>query len=393
MRRAIVIAGLAILWSQHAFSQCGVMPTVDFRWTIMPAPSRILDDTELQISSVSTQSPISAFRFVVNGKERLAVSGAEFITVENSYSYKADVKIGPLGSSAPLKLDRGDNDVTVIAETASGCRGQRELRIQGGDSGVRAVVVGISAYQHVSELLYARKDAEQFAGHLRTQFADSVQPILLTDSSAEREVILKALESEARWVAKGGTLIFYFSGHGAVYETPQKELQAYLVPFKGKAESPADITSTGIYREQWLQAMNWAVGNKIFILDSCFSGLLPGEKPAVLSQGNAKGLAGSLEHRISGRLPALYTMPPGVLGFTSSSGTDVSYEIADLEHGLFTYYLLESASVATDRDIAYADAVRYMRREMSLKYPGLQAPALWLNPDTLGDIVWARRHQ
>jgi hypothetical protein len=288
-----------------------------------------------------------------------------------------------------VELNVGRNRVELVAEAVDGCETRHEFFVDGGDPGVRAVIVGIAAYEQVERLEYADEDAMEFAAHLEAQFTDPPARIeLLTDGAATRENILKTVMTEGRWVSKQGTFIVYFSGHGGLYQSARNELQAYLVPVKGTS----DVAATGILRETLFDALDEAAGTKIFVLDSCFSGLLPGEPPPVSTIGRAKALTGSIEFRQDYRLPALYRARDGVLGFTSSSATDISYELTDKKHGLFTYYLLESATQATPNDpVLYMEAAKYTREQIKNVHDGLQTPEMWLNPASLGELVWASK--
>jgi len=222
-----------------------------------------------------------------------------------------------------------------------------------------AFVYGVSIYDTLKaegvnpNLTLADDDAEAMAALLASQGWDVT---LRTDADATRDAIEADIGSMA---GSDALVLFYYSGHGDEHDFGLGEgFERYLLPHgaivgyapvAGQAMSPADLF--GLFEAAGLQHV-------VALLDCCFSGGFAYEGPTVdavpPSFGPNEIPDGSIRFgRIS---DALYPTITNYLAYDSSPKT-VVITAAGLgesswerdEHGLFTGFLLESAT-AGDMD-------------------------------------------
>lgn len=193
-----------------------------------------------------------------------------------------------------------------------------------------AVVVGVEKYAGVPEAQFASRDAQAVREHLRALGYAPRNILLLTNQSATRASLARALNA---WLPnrarEDSTVFFYYSGHGA---PDAKSNQAYLVPVDGDPEDLADTAYpvNELYRR--LGALK--VKHVIVALDSCFSGA--GGR-SVLAKG-VRPLIAKVEFSDiqAGKVAAL----------SASRGDEISGTLAGQGHGAFTYYLLKGLNGA-----------------------------------------------
>ena len=171
-----------------------------------------------------------------------------------------------------------------------------------------AVIVGVADYENsndiITDLSYTADDARDLYNRLRPFWgADHIK--LLIDSQATKAGIQSAITG---WLdSKEGDddiVLFFFSGHGV-----QGGGHEYLRPYDALPYSYAnDIRDDTL--NDWLDTLE--SGNMVVILDSCYSG----------------GFIAELGQ--SGRV---------ILAACASS--EKAYESLRLEHGVFSYYILD----------------------------------------------------
>jgi hypothetical protein len=152
---------------------------------------------------------------------------------------------------------------------------------------VTALVVGISQYTSASipQLIHSDEDAKSFNTFLQATIPDGLQTTLLTSDASDPlkkptvKNISDAISAEKlapHSPSNDDWFIFYFSGHGVVGSNES------VVGNKGAVAThylsttlldPANLDTTAITIEDifdWIRHL--PAGNKIVILDSCFSG-------------------------------------------------------------------------------------------------------------------------
>jgi uncharacterized caspase-like protein len=195
------------------------------------------------------------------------------------------------------------------------------------------LAVGIDEYNaeyatHL-RLQFAGRDARDLASAIfNTQSAlYDVKPTVLLDKDANKKGILQALDDMRAAMGRGAgndLAVIHFSGHGAFVEG-----KLYLLPHEVDSRSNAGIKSDGLSVEDLRTelAKLGQHGRALALLDACHSG-------ATTSDGSP----------ISMDSTALRTAlaAANVSVLTSSSGSEVSYETPDLQHGAFTKALLDA---------------------------------------------------
>ncbi len=172
-----------------------------------------------------------------------------------------------------------------------------------GDPQCWAVFVGVSDYEYIPGLDYCDDDA--------ISLYDEFSPVwgvsnirLLTDSSATKSAILSAIYWLSHNAGPDDTVLFTFSGHGS------DGLGGYFCPYDSLPDSyDNDITATEL--DDALSAIN--ANQVVVVLDCCFAGIFQ------YSMSN------------NGRVIMM-----------ASSWDEESSEYEELEHGVFTYYILQA---------------------------------------------------
>ena len=280
--------------------------------------------------------------------------------------------IRPVEGAAPKRLSferriplvQGTNRIQVKATDTDGLTSERVLTIHFSPSrrNFWAVVVGINDYPQLPKLKYAVNDAKEFHRLLveKNQVPPENITLLLNDQAS-----LKNLRSTLGTKLKNAAglddmVIIFFAGHGATERDAMSAdgdgLEKYLLPWE---TDPADLYSTAMPMREIAYIFDRIRSDRlIFISDSCYSGASGGRTISVTGT-RANITDGFLERISSGR---------GKVIITASSANEVSVEKDDLQHGVFTYYLLEGLRGAadTDRDgtITVDEAYRYVSEKV-----------------------------
>lgn len=210
----------------------------------------------------------------------------------------------------------------------------------GSGSGVtRAVVVGISDYQHpdIPDLRFAHRDAEAFAAYLQQVQRDSTEYRieLFLNEKATAASIQGALQEIQEESQQGDLVILYFSGHGDMENT--NSTSAHLLCYDAaNTNYSLGGTLSFAYLQNWVNRMNKHGVSVQLFMDACHAGNLAGN--AI----NGPGLTVKI--------------------FRDSLATDIKYlacspSESSLEshtwgdgRGAFTYYLIQGITGMADRD-------------------------------------------
>ncbi|CAK8710763.1 hypothetical protein GKODMF_01845 [Candidatus Electrothrix gigas] len=148
-----------------------------------------------------------------------------------------------------------------------------------------AVVIGIHKYQDRntwSDVTYGVEDAnDMVAFFLRQGFRRSNVKSFINDQATKDSIISYLADDLARTLRSNDRVVFYFSGHGYTEQIGIKDF-GYIIPYDGKQKR----TSTFISMEK-LQELAAKLGNarhQLFILDSCFGGMIEPKGPGISSK-------------------------------------------------------------------------------------------------------------
>jgi len=185
-----------------------------------------------------------------------------------------------------------------------------------------AVVIGINEYEHLQRpLKYAKRDAELMRDFLCNE-AGFEKVYHFSEDSSDKQLLptrsnvmrLLHLMFEQPFMSAGDNFWFFFSGHGV-----RQNGCDYLMPTDGFSE---DIANSNISVNHIIQRLRrCGADNIILILDAC--------------RDEGKSVEGI------GRQTAEQARQMGVISIASCSPNQISYEIEDLQQGVFTCALLE----------------------------------------------------
>lgn len=196
-----------------------------------------------------------------------------------------------------------------------------------------ALLVGVDQYDHYDPLRYCSADVNlirRVVGRSEAfGLASGGFTILSTASgdSPTRTNIMDAVSRSIQALAPGEGLLFFFAGHGKAHRG-----KPYLV---AQDTVPADFAKTAVAVEELLAAIRGAgVPTRVFVLDSCYSGMHRAAKRRARVDPDAfdRGLS------------RVFLQDEGSAVFSSATIDEVAREtILDGEgHGLFTFAFAES---------------------------------------------------
>ena len=288
----------------------------------------------------------------------------------NGRSITADDARGikPVTGDAPRRLNfdqtvplsRGENRIQVKVTDTDGLVTQRTVRVYYTPSrrNVWAVVVGINDYPQLPKLKYAVNDARAFRRLLVEKNLVPAENItVLLNEQATLRNLRSALGTGLKGAADSDDMvIIFYAGHGATERDAMSMdgdgLEKYILTYDS---DPSDLFSTALPMRDLALIFNRIRSERlIFIADACYSGASGGR--TVSLTGMRANIADTFLNRI--------TAGRGKVIITASAANEVSAERDELQHGVFTYYLLEGLQGAADTDgdglITVDEAYRYV---------------------------------
>jgi hypothetical protein len=211
-----------------------------------------------------------------------------------------------------------------------------------------AVVIGVGRYEApgIPSLKYSVADAEAMYKVLTETAGFRKDRVLLLTDRSERKPTLRNIKYAlgtflARTPQRDDTVIVYFAGHGAP-EVDQRGLERdglakYLIPSDA---DPDDLFSTALPMDDLQTIFGRIEAERVVVfLDACYSGAAGGRTFA-----SKQTRSGAVDDLFLDRL----TRSRGRAIVTASRPTEVSIELPELGHGIFTYYLTEGLRGAAD---------------------------------------------
>ncbi len=211
-----------------------------------------------------------------------------------------------------------------------------------------AVIIGIGSYDSpsVGKLKYTVNDAEALYEVLTGPGGFKKENVLRLTDKSEKKPTLRNIKWAlgtflARSAKKDDTVFIFFAGHGAPEVDPRgverDGLAKYLVPADA---DPDDLYSTALPMDELHAIFGRMEAERVVaFLDACYSGAAGGRTFAAKSTR-----AGSLDDQFLERL----TRSKGRAIITASRPSEVSLELDELRHGVFTYFLVEGLKGAAD---------------------------------------------
>jgi len=288
--------------------------------------------------------------------------------------------------TVPVKLQAGVNVVAVSATDAEGSVRQ-EVRTIHFDLPAPivapplappppqherwAVVIGVGQYEHpaIPRLRYTVSDAEAIYQTLTGPAGFKKEHVLLLTDRTEKKPTLKNIKWAlgtflARSAKKDDTVLIFFAGHGAPETDPRglerDGLAKYLIPSDAEAE---DLYSSALPMDELQTIFGRIEAERVVaFLDACYSGA-------------AGGRTFSSRHTRSAAIDELFlerlTRSRGRAIITASRPAEVSIELPELGHGIFTYYLVQGLKGAADLNkdgiISLQELYEYVEQQVTTK--------------------------
>jgi uncharacterized caspase-like protein len=268
---------------------------------------------------------------------------------------------------APVSFREGVNTIVLTAREADGAIHQEVRTVTFSGRAIAAVptptpaapvpsrsayavIIGVGRYEapSIPSLRYAVADAEAMYNVLVGSAGFKKENVLLLTDRSERKPTLRNIRSAlgtflARNPQKDDTVLVYFAGHGAP-EIDQRGLERdglakYLIPSDA---DPDDLFSTAFPMDDLQTIFGRIEAERIVMfLDACYSGAARTDGRTFASR---KTRATGVDDLFLDRL----TRSKGRAIITASRTAEVSVELPELGHGLFTYYLAEGLRGAGD---------------------------------------------
>ena len=233
------------------------------------------------------------------------------------------------------------------------------------------MVIGVGQYESpdVTRLQYAVPDAEALYQVLIGQGGFRKEHVLLLTDKTERKPTLRNIKWAlgtflTRSAKKDDTVVIFFAGHGAPEVDPRgierDGLAKYLAP---SDVEPDDLYSTALPMDELQTVFQRIEAERMVVfLDACYSGAAGGRTFA-----SKKTRASHVDDLFLERL----TRSKGRAIVTASRPAEVSLEVPELGHGLFTYYLVQGLKGAADlnRDgiVSLQELYEYVEQQVTQK--------------------------
>ena len=289
--------------------------------------------------------------------------------------------------SAPLTLREGANAIVITAREPDGAARQevRTVILERAKPAAPAappappppppstqwaVIIGVGGYESsaVPRLRYSVADADAIYQTLIGAGFKKENILLMTDKT-ERKPTLRNIKWAlgtflARSAHKDDLVMIYFAGHGAS-EVDQRGIERdglskYLVPVDA---DPDDLYSTALPMDEMQNVLARIEAERVTVfLDACYSGAAGGRTFA-----STKTRTVNVDDIFLDRL----TRSKGRAIVTASRPSELSIELAELGHGIFTYYLVRGLQGYADNNrdgiVSLQELYEYLAQEVSRK--------------------------
>jgi len=294
-----------------------------------------------------------------------------------------------LNFSFAVDLAESTNTIEITAWDNEGLVARKAISViyEKERGNVYLVCIGIDKYKNVPSLKYAAADAQAVADCLQQKLKVPRQNVyVLLNENATLKGVKDTIGVKVRERAgKADTVIIYFAGHGAPeadpYSPDNDGVAKYLLPIEAERTS---LYSTALPMEEVRTIFRRLVSERvIFLADTCYSGAAGGRTLRPVETGfrsiNQDNLLKRLRDTGTGRVI-----------LTASQGAEVSQEKDELDHGVFTYYLLRGLDGKADKDangeITITELYQYVSKEVATATKNTQHPMMVLD-EMVGEII------
>jgi hypothetical protein len=292
-------------------------------------------------------------------------SGQEFAVENDLSNLKKQVEAQKLAIVELRKELASLGEKVGSANKLNGAVAQTKMKGQ-------ALVVGINQYRDKNlTLRFAKNDAEDMSSLFD---ASGLRTTKLFDEAATKSKISESFAEDLRKELEvDDVFFFYFAGHAVSIDGPSGEKAGYLCPADA---IPAKIVTTCISMSEigeWLTLLK--AKTIVLILDSCVSGL-------IAQKLDTRSFTPIDESLKSAPPPTVFPAVRGktIVVFTAGKPDQLSAELSTLQHGVFTFYLLQGlrggAVFTSDGQVSLANLYQYTWARVEKETLGQQTPTL-----------------
>jgi hypothetical protein len=279
----------------------------------------------------------------------------------------------PSAENSKEKENNSKNSISNLDEVQSHKKLYPEnIKIKNTNQDAVAIIIGIQNYKRLGKAEFANQDAKIFFEYAHSVLGISKDKIkILTDADADQAAFLKTFRN---WlplhVNKDKTEVFvFYSGHGL--PSPDSK-SLYLLPHGVDQDL---LHETAIDQKAIIASIQSTKPKSVtMFIDSCYSGLsrsgdalLASAKPVSLKTSDIG-------------------YPSGFTVLTASSPEQISSSSPELQHGIFSFYLMKGmegdADINKDGKITTGEMQQYL-------FENVQRQAMSLNrtqvPQLIGD--------
>ncbi|WP_281615719.1 caspase family protein [Flammeovirga sp. SubArs3] len=186
-----------------------------------------------------------------------------------------------------------------------------------------AVVVGVANYEGSGyDLNYCDDDAYRFSSFLKSDKGGIKKEnmAVLIDEAANKANIINTMHKIYSKASPNDMIVFFFSGHGG----------------ENNVFYPYDISRNVLAFDEIKSVFKrYKVKNKIVYADACFAG----------------NIGNNSSNRVNTSVSTSFNQQDtNILIFMSSTGQEVSQEIASVRQGAFSYFLINGLEGKADRN-------------------------------------------
>lgn len=230
-----------------------------------------------------------------------------------------------------------------------------------------ALIVGIGQYQdeHFPRLNFTHADAQSFSDLLlnpnRAGFSKENVKLLL-DEQATLSNIKKAISGWLfKYIAPDSTVLVFFAGHGGVESdktnTEPDGLAKYLLPWDADHDN---LFASALSNAEFNRLLSTVKARRLVVfLDACYAGGVMQQGARGARDVAVAGITKSYEQLAQGE---------GRIVIAAAKPNQQSWEDPSINHGIFTYHLLEALKGEADTDndgsVSIMEVFHYLEREV-----------------------------
>jgi uncharacterized caspase-like protein len=233
--------------------------------------------------------------------------------------------------------------------------------------------VGRYASPDIPSLRYSVADAEAFSQLLIERAGFKKENVLLLTDKTEKKPTLRDMKWAlgtflARSAKKEDLVVIFYAGHGAPEIDPRGSepdgLAKYLVPSDA---DPNDLYATALPMDELQIIFDRIEAERVVVfLDACYSGAAGGR---TFASKRTRAL------RVDDVFLDRLARSRGRAIITASRASEVSLELPELGHGLFTHYLLQGLRGTADLDrdgvVTLQELYTYLEQQVTQKSRGV----------------------